>query len=156
MRGRKPKPRVTHKRDGTFRSDRHAGDVPDPGGVVNENPPDDLPDEAREFWRAHAPVLNAMEVGKSADETYLRQAAMQWYRLQKAMAEILENGGETYICEKTNNPKRHPAGITARDMEDRLAKWYAEVGLTPTSRERLAKKDAAGEHTHEDWVLGVA
>ena len=151
MRGRKPKTRAEHELDGTKRSDRHAGVVPDPGGRVSEDPPRDLPDLARDFWRLHAPWLNRMGVGKAADETALGQAAMQWWRLQNALTLIRENGGETYICAKTGNPKRLPAAYTAKDMEDRLFKWYSEVGLTPISRERLAREpDGDPEET---WIL---
>ena len=151
MRGRKPKIRAEHELDGTYRKDRHGGAVPDPGGQVCEDPPADLPELARDFWRTVAPMLNKMGVGKAADERALYQASMQWYRLQNAWTEIRENGGETYICAKTDNPKRLPAGITAKDMEDRLFKWYSEVGLTPISRERLAKK--AEENPEEAWIL---
>jgi len=151
MKGRKPKTRAEHRLDGTYNPTRHAGTVPDPGGRVTEEPPADLPELARDFWRAVAPMLNKMGVGKAADERALYQAAMQWYRLQNAWTEIRENGGETYICEKTGNPKRLPAGITAKDMEDRLFRWYSEVGLTPISRERLARKGE--ENPEEAWIL---
>jgi P27 family predicted phage terminase small subunit len=151
MRGRKPKTRAEHKLDGTYRSDRHAGTIPNPGGAISMSPPPDLPEFAADFWRRHAPMLNRMGIGKAADEAALYQASMQWERLQKAYIEIRENGGETYICVKTGNPKRLPAGITAKDMEDRLFKWYSEVGLTPISRERLARE--RDENPEEAFIL---
>ena len=152
MKGRKPKPRAQHKKDGTYRADRHAGTVPDPGAPIDEQPPNDLPDLARDFWRKHAPLLNRMGLGRNADEASLYRASMQWYRLQNAYTELRENGSETYICQKTGNPKRHPAAITAKDMEDRLFKWCSENGLTPISRERLAIRDD-GHEGEDDWIL---
>jgi P27 family predicted phage terminase small subunit len=140
MRGRKPKPRTQHELDGTLHATKHKGRPPDPGGLLDERAPKDLPDMAQDFWRLHAPIINRMRIGKKADETALRQASMQWWRLQNALTEIRHNGGETFICEKTHNPKRLPAGITAKDMEDRLAKFYLEFGMTPISRERLARE----------------
>ena len=140
-RGRKPKARALHEIDGTKRAHRHKGEQLDPGTPIGSTP-GHLDGYGSWFWdwaidqwrRIKVPPGSLVELEGMAD-LYSR------WRNAKAIAPV----GGVFICEKTGNPKRHPASIEAIQCYDKLRIMLAANSLSMEGWIRNAKVDTSDD-----------
>lgn len=107
-RGRKPEPKVLHVMRGTARGDRHPGDDPDPGNDIGEAP-SHLGKHGTWFWFWGRDQW--ARIGMAGDPVSLEGMADLYERWRNAKARVPDGG--FFICERTGNPKRHPAATEA-------------------------------------------
>lgn len=150
-RGAKAKPDARHKLEGTTHPSRHKGEEPDPGGAIGE-PPDHLPEEAKEFWRNAARWLNHMRIGKECDELHLEAASMLWYRLREANRALVAEGA--FQTNKNSGITTRTAAATeATQCTEKLRMWYNEVGFVPSARASMRIPEGA-DGSLEDRIFG--
>src|SRR5215207_7590594 len=94
--GRPPKPVEEHLRNGTYRADRHAPPVLVSGRPTLDDPmmepPDDLPEDGKKFWRAW--VTRLIEVGliDRVDQPALEGLCTMFARAVQARRVIAQQG----------------------------------------------------------------
>lgn len=143
-RGRKPAPNylklVKNVRKGRINKAEAA-----PPPVLPE-PPDHLGPEALAEWNRIALDLHKAGLLTTIDRAILAAYATAWGRLERAeralAADALKDpvtGGLTVIT-KSGNVIQHPMlGIARRAAHD-VARFAAELGMTPSSRSRVVAK----------------
>src|SRR4051794_30091883 len=81
------KPTELHKRDGTYREDRHAPPMLVGGRPLPEElaePPDDLPEAGKQHWRDVVPHLVRAGLADRVDIPALRAMCEAWSRIVEA------------------------------------------------------------------------
>jgi len=140
-RGRKPKPTAQHKREGTFRHDRHADRTQVPSGVPD--PPAMLSDDAAEEWRRVVALLSAAGLIAQLDRGALALYCQAWSDYWAAKA-IVEDEGWTAVG-STGNVVEHPAVKAMQRSWAQVLQAAREFGMTPSARAsiKLPAKEAA-------------
>lgn len=127
------KPTKEHKAIGTYRPGRHAGRVDDDfKGEIGE-PPEDLPETAKLFWRdfvASAPA----GVLVAADRPALRQCAWWFARVKQVERQI------------QRKPSNLLLGNSLIGASKEYLKWLSKLGATPTDRAKVRKADPTPSH----------
>jgi P27 family predicted phage terminase small subunit len=138
MRGRKPKPVEQRIAEGNPR--KHA--VPQPllvSGRPNlhelDEPPDHLPEEAKEFWTTSVTRLIEVGIIDRVDIPMLEQLAVQYARIRQAQRVIAEDGH--YSRGAAGQLRRHPAVDIETNATAMFAKLAEHFALTPIARTRL-------------------
>lgn len=133
-RGRKPKSRETHLANGSYvkNPNRENKNAPIP---IKGRPP--IPDSvasdpiAADKWETLCTELEAMGIVATADVDIMEVYCILFSKYRQALAGIRETG-------LTIDGKRNPLeGIEFRTIQQ-LTRLMAELGLTPTARERLS------------------
>ncbi len=140
MRGRIPKPTAAKRLAGTLRKHRQNLEEPMPEAGTPE-PPADLDARARAQWDYYAPILAACRVLTLADREMLVcfcTAAARRSQAEEALA-------------ATGPVVKSPAGFAvlnpwlsvSNKAAEQLARFGAELGLSPASRTRVKSLPAA-------------
>jgi P27 family predicted phage terminase small subunit len=159
MRGRKPKPveerRLEGGRDVSHRS------TPEPMLVAGrpahefDEPPDDLPHDAQEFWRST--VSRLIEVGMLdlVDEVALRMLSTQYARWCQAGRVVAVDGH--FVRGSVGQLREHPAIRIEREAHGLFVKTAEQFGLTPMARTRLglAELHRRSLHSEMERALGT-
>lgn len=96
--------------------------------------PDDLTDDAAEFWDEVVEELGRLEVLKPVDGPGLRAAAECYARLRAAIRQRQEHG----ITAETSQGVGVAPWVRVEESASReLRAWCAEFGLTPAAEIRL-------------------
>jgi P27 family predicted phage terminase small subunit len=158
MRGRKPKP-VEQRRLEGGRDVSHRA-VAQPllvGGRPThqfDEPPDDLPDDAREFWAET--IARLLEVGMLdlVDEAALRMLSTQYARWTQAGRVVAVDGH--FSRGSTGQLVEHPAVRIERDAHQLFLRTAEQFGLTPMARTRLglAELHRRSLHSEMEHALG--
>lgn len=134
--GRPPKPTAMHKRDGTFRVDRHAERAAN-SGVYEGFPdmPDDLELAEQVVW---VRIVGAMprKILKSADTFALATACKWWVKHEVLLKQSWEYQHDPDLSEQFE--KR---AAKAWSICDRI---FCRFGMTPADREKV-KTSSEGE-----------
>ena len=94
-----------------------------------------LKGSARQFWKEHAPALEARGLLTSLDETAFASVCVAYSHMKEA-SEILQRDGEI-IFSPRGKPRQHPAVRIHATMQRHLLWGLKQFGMTPASRERL-------------------
>jgi P27 family predicted phage terminase small subunit len=138
MRGRKPTPVEQRKRTG---NPQHRP-LPEPLLVSGRpdlqelaEPPDYLPDEAKEFWRDS--VIKLVETGiiDRVDVPVLEQLSVQYARIRQAQRVLAVDGH--YVRGSVGQLRPHPALKIEQDATSLFLKMAEHYALTPIARTRL-------------------
>lgn len=135
MRGRKPKPNEIKKRDGTYRADRHGDAPPLPAAPQLVEPPAELEDEAKEFWREAVPTLHEAGLLSRVDKPALEMLATQYARAKQAGRVVAEQG--LLALGSAGQFRIHPAVIAEREATTQFLRLAEQYALTPVARTRL-------------------
>lgn len=142
VRGRKPKPTAVKEASGALRKDPQRRNAFEPQAQKGEPPMPEwikLDPVAASCWRSTCDLLAGMELLTVADahpiEAYCSDFA-QWCILRTMVAggnvgEITQNGTSIRVEERQ-----------VHKYQDRMLRFWAEYGLTPSSRSRLVVKQA--------------
>jgi P27 family predicted phage terminase small subunit len=133
LRGRKPKSTEAHKREGTYRGDRHGKRATAPSGVPDA--PKALSDEAAKEWNRVVKLLAAAGLVAKLDRSALALYCQAWSDYWAAK-EIIENEGWSAVG-STGNVIEHPAARCMRAAWDQCMRAAREFGLTPAARSSI-------------------
>ena len=150
------KPTEQHKRDGTYRADRH-GDVVLVGGrpLPEElaDPPDDLPEEGKAHWRQVVPQLVGAGLADRVDVPALKVMCQAWARMVEArtvlddLAEAMGPGREAWALMSkgsTGQWVEHPMVKTERESVALWMRLSSTFGMNPAARAQLGLAHLAG------------
>lgn len=128
--GRKPKPTAMHKRDGTFRPDKHGPeDHPlDSIGGEPEKPPG-LPHDGEMMWDHMVTLLCPLGVITELDGYQLEVLCLQWAKYRELAYRAIEENYDDEDCAKLE--KRANAAYVVFD------KAAMQFGLSPIARAKL-------------------
>ena len=134
MKGRKPKPVEVRRREGDSRK------LPEPvlvGGrpIDAPEPPEDLPDEARDAWGEVVPRLQEVGILDTVDRLALEAMCMQWARAKEAGRTIAREG--VTALGSQGQIVEHPALASERSAHLTFLKFAEHYALTPIARTRL-------------------
>jgi P27 family predicted phage terminase small subunit len=140
MKGRPSIPTAIKTARGTLRADRTNAAEPQPE-VGIPKPPADLDKRARSAWRYYAKILADTRVLTLADREALACYCAAAGRRAQAEEELAKTG--PVVKSPSGYPIQNPwLAIVNKSMEQ-LAKWGAELGLSPASRTRIKAQPAA-------------
>lgn len=134
MRGRKPKPTETKILEGNPGKRAINNKEPKPEVVIPDCP-QHLKGAARTEWNRLAKELHALKIITKIDRAALAVCCTAWADYVKACNK-LEKQGEVIISEKGGMYQNPWVAIKKRSM-DQVQKFYAEFGMTPSSRSRV-------------------
>ena len=151
--GRKPKPTELHKRDGTYRRDRH-GDVVVLGGRPRTvEPPSCLTDSAKQAWTEQVPLLIEAGILDLCDQAALEQMCSVIAQFRDAQAVIAAEG---MFVESPNGYKiAHPAIAVMNKAGSEYRAWCARFGLTPADRIGLGMAQLKGRSLAQDLTSKI-
>lgn len=133
--GRKGVPAKIHQLHGTYRDDRHGGELK--VDCVMPDPPDWLNDIAKKEWLRIAPVLKKYKVLSDMDITVLEMYCVvyaRWISAEKKMQSIRD--GE--ISETPNGYQQQSAWLQiANTSIKQMQSLCAEFGMSPATRARM-------------------
>lgn len=141
MRGRKPKPTEQKRREGNPGKRRLNTQEPQPPAAMPEAfdlPPselDGIPTAATE-WRRLAPMLRACRQVTEADRGALIALCLEWARYIDATKKVRDLG--LVVTTKNGYPIPNPYLPIATKALAGCNKLWPELGLTPSSRSRVA------------------
>ena len=138
-RGSKPKPLARHRREGTFRRDRHEGSLPVADGQ-RPRQPDGLFPEAVTAWAEIVAELGRLGILDSADGVLLETAAVCTGRFRQARALLAEEGLTT---RGDRGAVVNPLVRIELSAIAQVRQILSELGLSPTSRARLGLVEEA-------------
>ena len=152
MRGRKPVPAEQRRLEGGRDVSHRA--VPDVLLVAGrpadqlDIPPDDLPRDAQEYWRAT--VARLVEVGMIdlVDDAALRMLATQYARWRQAGRVVAEDGH--FARGSVGQLREHPAVKIEREAHGLFLKTAEHFGLTPMARTRLGLAELHRRSLHAE------
>jgi P27 family predicted phage terminase small subunit len=135
MRGRKPKPVEVKIREGN----PGKRPLPEPvrvGGVpASLEPPDDLPQTAKDWWNEAVPILAKVGILDTVDRAALEMMATQYARAKQASRVIAEHG---HLARgSTGQLVEHPSLATERAAAQMFLRMAEQYALTPVARTRL-------------------
>jgi P27 family predicted phage terminase small subunit len=144
-RGRKPKPTEAHKREGTFRQDRHAARAKAAAGVPDA--PMSLSAEAAKEWKRVVKLLAEAGLVAKLDRSALALYCQSWADYWAAKA-IVEKEGWMAVG-STGNVIEHPAAKCMQRAWAQCLQAAREFGLTPAARSSIklggTSKDGEGD-----------
>ncbi len=147
MRGRKPKPTKIKELEGNPGKRAINKQEPKPESAIPVCPPH-LKGVARTEWTRLARELHEVKVITKLDRAALAVCCTAWADYVKACNKC-EKEGEVIISDKGGMYQNPWVAIKKRSM-DQVQKFYAEFGMTPSSRARV-HIDAP---TEEDEMAG--
>jgi len=106
-----------------------------PGGRPDLRPPDDLPADAKMFWREVVDELNRHGVLAAVDAPALTILAVHWSHAEKARR-VLDRDG-LFMATAAGTISEHFALRTWRRSTDAFLKVSEHFALTPVARTRL-------------------
>ena len=149
MRGRKPLPTEMKKLEGNPGKRALNNKEPKPKSVIPQCPPH-LKGTARTEWKRITQELYALKIITNIDRAALAVCCTAWADYVKACNK-LEKEGEVIISDKGGMYQNPWVAIKKRSM-DQVQKFYAEFGMTPSSRSRV-KIEAPGEEEELEKML---
>jgi P27 family predicted phage terminase small subunit len=137
-RGPKRKPAGVAIAQGTYRPDRHGDQAEAKPRLKIPNPPDWLAEIGQQVWSQVGPILARRgclhEVDESAFSRYC-QAWEVWHACREEIAEV----GLTAVSEK-GAVYQHPLVGVMNKADERLRKYEAAFGMTPSARTSIGKE----------------
>lgn len=149
MRGRKPKPTTIKELEGNP-GKRALNDKEPKPEIVVPKCPNHLKGPARTEWNRVVTELHKLKMISNLDRAALAVCCTAWADYVKACNK-LEKQGEVIISENGGLYQNPWVAIKKRSM-DQVQKFYAEFGMTPSSRSRI-KTDAPGEEEEMEGFL---
>ena len=133
----------------------HDEPAPPPGAPIK---PEHLDEYASEAWDHVVGLFDEMSMLSRADGTLIELYAVTYSGYRQALVSVTKTGQVLVLRRDDTNGtgavevRRNPYSVELHKYMDRLAKLLAEMGLTPSSRSRVAvvKKDQDDPFT--EWL----
>lgn len=150
-RGRKPKPTALKLLEGNPGKRAINKQEPQPESVIPECPPH-LKGVARTEWVRLTKELHELKIITRIDRAALAVCCTAWADYVKA-CDKLEKQGDVIISEKGGLYQNPWVAIKKRSM-DQVQKFYAEFGMTPSSRSRVHVETPSEEDEIAGYLFG--
>jgi P27 family predicted phage terminase small subunit len=151
VRGRKPKPTAIKELEGNPGKRAINKKEPKPESKIPVCP-SHLKGEARTEWKRLTEELDALHMISNLERAALAACCTAWADYVKACNK-LEKEGEVIISEKGGLYQNPWVAIKKRSM-DQVMKFYAEFGMTPSSRSRVKVETPGEEEEMEGFLFG--
>ena len=162
MRGRRPIPHEMKVLDGTAKTStgKAAGPAPEGYAIEPLTCPRWLTPEAKKEWRRLAPAMKRIKVLTIADRAAFISYCENYGRAERVsrkLRELTEVAGESALLVKTPNGavQQNPLLAILNRAEEKMMKAAGELGLTPSSRARLAIQVMSGEEEEDSRKRGI-
>ncbi len=152
-RGRKPKPTDLKVLEGNPGKRALNRKEPKPEAVIPDCP-NHLRGTARTEWKRITQELHKLKLISKVDRAALAICCTAWADYVRACNK-LEKEGEVIISEKGGLYQNPWVAIKKRSM-DQVIKFYAEFGMTPSSRSRVKVEDTSPEDELEKMLFGTS
>ena len=140
MPGGRPKKSITEKLlAGTLEKSRISGIVGKPDAEIR--PQGFIKAEQMPYFNAIAQHVRDNEALQGVD-SYVISMAAQWLYIFHEAAEQMAETGIIQVYEKTGAMAKHPTVQVMSEASAQLKVWFAELGMTPKSREALTSFQA--------------
>lgn len=153
MGGRPRKPTALKIAHGDFDKNpqrrNHAEPMPD---VEIPDCPSHLGTIGKNEWKRIVKELELLRVISLSDRASIEQYCMAYEKWRQALKELATLDSPYYETE--NGPREHPAAKSVRAYGDQCIKILISLGLTPTSRTRLAVKEKKPVDPDEELLFG--
>jgi P27 family predicted phage terminase small subunit len=140
MRGRKPKPEAQRRLEGNpgHRRLPPADPLPAPEPQAFEAVPEELADDPRAAaeWRRVVPLLTKVRLVTDADRASLIAVCLEWSRYLEASRKVAQLG--MVVKTPSGYPMPNPYLAIQTKALSGCTKLWPELGLTPSSRTRVA------------------
>lgn len=148
--GRKPNPKKKAGQKGGPTDVSSTSDQVVEEGDVDTSCPKWLDRWGKEFWKQHVPRLTAKGLFLTIDRPAFEIMADCYSQFRQAQRFIKQNG-MTFVTPNGYIQQRPEVGI-ANKAKEQLRLYYAEFGMTASSRTRImGEGDGSGEGEDEDW-----
>ena len=107
-------------------------------------------DGAEQIWRDQGARLLAMRGMTDADWMIFESYVLAAWRMRAAAMEIARDG--VTVADENGTLRRHPATGVATESERALRSAAAELGLSPSSRRKVVKVQAAASDDDADFA----
>jgi P27 family predicted phage terminase small subunit len=138
-RGRKALPGKLHVLHGTYREDRHGGELQ--VEAVLPDPPERLPEIGKQEWRRLAPELFKYKVLSNLDLTTLEMYCTvfdRWVRAEQRLRDETDEHHDGEIARTPNGFQQQSAWLLiANNCIKQMQSLCAEFGMTPATRARM-------------------
>ena len=151
MRGRKPKPSALKELEGNPGKRAVNKKEPKPEAGIPDCP-DHLEGAARTEWNRITRQLKELGMISKIDRAALAICCTAWADYVKACNK-LKKEGEVIISENGGLYQNPWVAIKKRSM-DQVLKFYAEFGMTPSSRSRVKVETPGEEEEMEGFLFG--
>lgn len=146
--GRLKKPIEQHKRDGTFRDDRH---LPDTVSNYAEKktivpmPPASLPKDAEKFWYSTVGYLIDNDIYTDGDNALIETLCMRLHIQERAYEELKNSDLVLELVNAKGAEYRqiNPASTILNSVTDDIIKICAHLGMSPTARTNIGVNNKA-------------
>lgn len=135
MAGRKPIPTILKKLKGTAQPCRTNDAEPRPE-ALDAKPPAHLDAEAKKYWLETYQLLSDVKVLSVMDRDVLTLYAMTKAKWIEATKQLKKNG--MTIVAQSGFPVQNPWLAIANKAFDQLLKLQCEMGMTPSSRQKVS------------------
>jgi P27 family predicted phage terminase small subunit len=137
QRGPQPRPGKIHRLHGSYREDRHGGELKVKPSLPD--PPDWLDPVALQEWHRIAPQLFKLGVLTELDTALLSMYCVVFSRWVRAEGELLKNKESVPEIDETPNGYRQqsPWLLIANNAIKQMQSLCAEFGLSPATRARI-------------------
>lgn len=154
LRGPRPKPTATKKREGTYRSDRVASNEPTPTVGIPPCPPGVKGNkDAKRCWDAITPRLEELRLLTHVDVLAL-EGLCRSYAVAVAADREIKKG---VVVKTMYGLQQNPAISISRLAWTEVRKFACEFGLTPAARTRVsAPEKPPAEDEVEAFLFGGA
>jgi len=151
VRGRKPKPSALKELEGNPGKRAVNDQEPKPDVAIPECPTH-LNGAARTEWKRITKELHALKLIAKIDRAALAICCTAWADYVKA-CNILRVQGEVIISDQGGLYQNPWVAIKKRSM-DQVMKFYAEFGMSPSSRTRLKVETPTEEDEMAGFLFG--
>jgi P27 family predicted phage terminase small subunit len=150
-RGRKPKPTETKKLEGNPGKRALNNQEPQPDVAIPECP-QHLEGEARKEYKRISAILAKLKIISEIDMASLAGYCEAWGNYVQASKKVKKEGAVLY-SDKGNAYLNPWKNIQTSEM-DRMLRFSAEFGMTPSSRSRIKVESPTGEDEMLKYLFG--
>jgi P27 family predicted phage terminase small subunit len=121
-------------------------------------PPEYMPDSAKECWRENAPMLAATHLLTVADLKALEAYCIMYANFRKMASDLTKANMLVYKPHAATQPgsvylDELPQSRMLRAYGKEMRDWAREFGMTPAARGRMVLPDAPGEVDEMEKLL---
>lgn len=140
-----------HKKDGTYRPERHGNKVETKPMQTVPKPPSTLPEGAKAYWKAICQELISRSLLQSKDLMAIEVLASTHY-FAVTCAQIVDKEGVVLVMpgREGDVTRKHPALAGFLDAQVKLLTLYGRFGLTVIDGQKIAAVDQETDNPDDD------
>ena len=153
--GRKPKPSVFKKMNGSAAHDPQRVNAREPdAAAAGPVMPAGWGGELASAWEWLAAQAKQYQIFSASYQVAMEEFCRNWAMLKAAENEINTNG--LVVSDANGNPKRNPAAADLHKSADNLHRYLAEFGITPSSKQRITAESVTEQAPLKMFLNGAS